>query len=52
VHLIYIIEHRTRIRVLLTWVWSFLTYARGAGPIASMDLIESWRREARQLRPQ
>jgi NADH:quinone reductase (non-electrogenic) len=52
VHLIYIIEHRTRIRVLLTWVWSFLTYARGARLIASMDLVESWRREARQLPPQ
>jgi NADH dehydrogenase len=35
VHLTYLMGLRTRIHVFLTWVWSFLTYARGARLITS-----------------
>ena len=31
----YLVGHRSRLRVLLTWFWSFLTYARGARLIPS-----------------
>jgi NADH dehydrogenase len=36
VHLFYLIGHRSRVRVFWTWVWSFLTYARGARLIPSV----------------
>lgn len=42
VHLIYLVGHRSRVRVFLTWVWSFLTYSRGARLIPSA-------REAKEL---
>lgn len=35
VHLFYLIGFRTRIRVFLSWVWSYLTWARGARLIPS-----------------
>jgi NADH:quinone reductase (non-electrogenic) len=37
VHLVYLVGHRSRVRVFLTWVWSFLTYARGARLIPSAE---------------
>lgn len=30
VHLFYLIGHRNRVAVLLTWAWSYVTYKRGA----------------------
>jgi NADH dehydrogenase len=47
VHLLYIIEHRTRVRVFWTWVRSFVTYARGARLIPPMDVVEGLQPEAR-----
>ena len=35
VHLFYLIGFRTRVRVFLSWVWSYLTWARGARLIPS-----------------
>lgn len=35
VHLVYLIGFRTRVRVFLSWVWSYLTWARGARLIPS-----------------
>jgi NADH dehydrogenase len=51
VHLIYIVEHRARMRVFWTWVWSFLTYSRGARLIPPLDLLPSLRAEARPPKP-
>jgi len=35
VHLVYLSGFRTRVRVFLSWIWSFLTWARGARLIPS-----------------
>jgi NADH dehydrogenase len=35
VHLFYLVGHRSRVQVFFTWVWSFLTYSRGARLISS-----------------
>ena len=35
VHLVYLSAFRTRVRVFLTWIWSYLTRARGARLIPS-----------------
>jgi NADH dehydrogenase len=40
VHLIYLVGHRSRIRVFFTWLWSFFTYSRGARLIPSADFEE------------
>jgi NADH dehydrogenase len=48
VHLFYLVGHRSRVRVFLTWLWAFFTYSRGARLIpsaAEAKLIE----EAEQL---
>jgi NADH dehydrogenase len=36
VHLVYLSGFRTRVRVFLSWIWSYLTWARGARLIPSM----------------
>jgi NADH dehydrogenase len=37
VHLVYLVGLRSRVRVFLSWFWSFLTYARGARLIPSAE---------------
>jgi NADH dehydrogenase len=37
VHLFYLVGLRSRVRVFLTWAWSFLTYAHGARIIPSAE---------------
>jgi NADH dehydrogenase len=51
VHLIYLVGHRSRVRVFLTWVWSFLTYARGARLIPSAAEHEREERVPEAARP-
>jgi NADH dehydrogenase len=41
VHLFYLVGHRSRIRVFWNWVWSYLTYARGARLIPSAREAET-----------
>ena len=42
VHLWYLIGHRNRVAVLLTWAWSYITYERGARLITGrIDTIQS-----------
>jgi NADH dehydrogenase len=36
VHLVYLSGSRTRVRVFLSWIWSYLTWARGARLIPSV----------------
>jgi NADH dehydrogenase len=35
VHIFYLVGYRSRIKVFLTWVWTFFTYGRGARLIPS-----------------
>jgi NADH:ubiquinone reductase (H+-translocating) len=49
VHLLYLVGHRSRVRVFLSWLWSFFTYARGARLIPSAE--EEEKRLLEQARP-
>jgi NADH dehydrogenase len=51
VHLIYLVGHRSRLRVFLSWAWSFLTYARGARLIPSAAEQKQLEEEARVAAP-
>lgn len=41
VHIAYLIGHRNKIAVLLTWAWSYFTFKGGAGLITGRDWKES-----------
>jgi NADH dehydrogenase len=41
VHLVYLSGFRTRIRVFLTWLWSYMTWTRGARLIPSVEVEAS-----------
>ena len=47
-HLAYIVGFRSRIAVLVNWIWSYLTYDRHARIIVA---VEPTRRAARRSRP-
>jgi NADH dehydrogenase len=48
VHLLYLVGHRSRIRVFFVWVWTFLTYSRGARLIPAAEAEERLERAARE----
>jgi NADH dehydrogenase len=51
VHLLYLVGHRSRVRVFLVWLWSFFTYSRGARLIPSVAEAKQLPEEARAAPP-
>jgi NADH dehydrogenase len=51
IHLMYLSGLSTRVRVLLSWLWSFLTWTRGARLIPSMRVEAYMDKAAIAARP-